>query len=245
MPAASFSLLDEGRPLDGTTSFSPWAEGEDMQDAADDDAPAGNAAIAMRPAALKERLAQGATPRVSRAEALSSTTPAPADGTPVAVIFTPQQLQAPIATPQSMAQSSVVPRVDGHPDYTALLTGERGDRERKCLAEAVYFESRSEPEEGQAAVAQVVLNRATSGLYPASICGVVYQNRTHYKACQFSFACEGKSLRVTEPNPGGPPFASPTRCWRGAHISRMSAGPRTTTPTTSGQGGRGVSSRWT
>ena len=36
------------------------------------------------------------------------------------------------------------------------------------------------------------------GLYPASICGVVYQNRTHYKACQFSFACEGKSLRITE-----------------------------------------------
>ena len=75
---------------------------------------------------------------------------------------------------------------------------ERGARERKCLAEAVYFESRSEPEEGQAAVAQVVLNRATSGLYPASICGVVYQNRSHYMACQFSFACEGKSLRITE-----------------------------------------------
>ena len=51
---------------------------------------------------------------------------------------------------------------------------------------------------GQAAVAQVVLNRVQSGLYPSTICGVVYQNRSHYKACQFSFACEGRSLRITE-----------------------------------------------
>ena len=48
-------------------------------------------------------------------------------------------------------------------------------------------------------MAQVVLNRVRSGLYPSSICGVVYQNRHHYNACQFSFACEGKSLRITEP----------------------------------------------
>ena len=186
MPAAGFSLVDAGPdPLDGAASFAPWAAGEDMQDASDD-ARDSSAAIAMRPAALKERLAQGATPKVSRADALSSTTPAPADGPPIAM-----DLRLPNA--------SAVPRVAGRPSYAALLVGDRGDRERKCLAQAVYFESRSEPEEGQAAVAQVVLNRATSGLYPASICGVVYQNRTHYKACQFSFACEGRSLRITEP----------------------------------------------
>ena len=192
MPAAGFSLLDKGAPLDGATGFAPWGEGEDPQDAADDAARPDGSMIAMRPAALKQRLAQGATPKVSRAEALSSTTPAQSDGTPVEVSFSPEQLQAPNVT--------IAPRFDGHPDYAALLVGEHGARERKCLAEAVYFESRSEPEEGQAAVAQVVLNRATSGLYPASICGVVYQNRTHYKACQFSFACEGKSLRVNEPD---------------------------------------------
>lgn len=188
MPAASFSLEDEAGPLDGATSFVPWAAGEDMQN--EGEASGGSTATAMRPAALKERLAQGATPKVSRAEALSSTTPAPADGAPIAAIFSPQQLAAP--------NVSIVPRVFGRPNYAALLSGDRGARERRCLAEAVYFESRSEPEEGQAAVAQVVLNRATSGLYPASICGVVYQNRTHYKACQFSFACEGRSLRITE-----------------------------------------------
>ncbi len=72
-------------------------------------------------------------------------------------------------------------------------------REKRCLAEAIYFEARGEPDEGQAAVAQVVLNRVSSGLYPSTICGVVFQNRSHYHACQFSFACEGRSLRVTEP----------------------------------------------
>ena len=36
----------------------------------------------------------------------------------------------------------------------------------RCLAEAIYFEARSEPEAGQAAVAQVVLNRVRSGIYP-------------------------------------------------------------------------------
>ncbi len=193
MPAASFSLADEGAPLDGATSFAPWAAGEDMQ--ADPDAGGGSGrpsvatALSMRPAALRERLAQGATPKVSRAEALSSTTPA--EGPPVAAVLGPLVARQPEAT--------ILPRAGAQPNYAALLAGEGGARERKCLAEAVYFEARSEPEEGQAAVAQVVLNRATSGLYPASICGVVYQNRSHYKACQFSFACEGKLLRVTEP----------------------------------------------
>ena len=192
MPAGSFSLADEGDPLDGATAFSPWGEGEDPRSAADEpgpgDARLGGMAIPMLPAATKDRLAQGATPKISRAEALASTTPAQVDDTPVVASFAPEPPNA-----------TVVPRFGGRANYAALLAGEHGTRERKCLAEAVYFESRSEPEDGQAAVAQVVLNRATSGLYPSSICGVVYQNRTHYKACQFSFACEGKSLRVNEP----------------------------------------------
>ena len=196
MPAASFSLQDESGPLDGATSFAPWGEGEDPQDVADE-TPIPGGAISMQPSALKQRLLEGATPPVSRAEALSSTTPAPADGTPVVASIAARYPRATFAAREP--DSSTIPRAAGRPNYVALLSGDHGDRERKCLAEAVYFEARSEPEAGQAAVAQVVLNRATSGLYPASICGVVYQNRTHYKACQFSFACEGKSLRITEP----------------------------------------------
>ena len=86
----------------------------------------------------------------------------------------------------------------GKPDFAALVGTENAGNEETCLAEAVYFEARSEPEAGQAAVAQVVLNRVGSGLYPPSICGTVYQNRRRAFACQFSFACEGKPLRVTD-----------------------------------------------
>lgn len=58
---------------------------------------------------------------------------------------------------------------------------ETEDAEQDCLASAVYFEARGEPLEGQLAVADVVLNRAASGRYPATICGVVVQ------PWQFSF----------------------------------------------------------
>lgn len=61
----------------------------------------------------------------------------------------------------------------------------------KCLAEAIYFEARSEPERGQMAVAQVIVNRAFSGYYPNDICGVIYQNRHRHLACQFTYACDG------------------------------------------------------
>lgn len=59
------------------------------------------------------------------------------------------------------------------------------DAERECLAGAVYFEARGEPIEGQLAVAEVVLNRASSGEYPRSICEVVTQ------PAQFSFVRDG------------------------------------------------------
>jgi spore germination cell wall hydrolase CwlJ-like protein len=73
------------------------------------------------------------------------------------------------------------------------------DAEQKCLAEGIYFEARSESAEGQAAVAQVILNRVRNPAYPKTICGVVYQNKNWRNRCQFSFACEGKTLRVRSP----------------------------------------------
>jgi spore germination cell wall hydrolase CwlJ-like protein len=71
--------------------------------------------------------------------------------------------------------------------------------EQQCLAEAVYFEARGESLEGQAAVAQVVLNRVRNPTYPNTICGVVYQNKGWFKRCQFSFACDGVPDRISEP----------------------------------------------
>ncbi|MGD9844655.1 MAG: cell wall hydrolase [Variibacter sp.] len=78
------------------------------------------------------------------------------------------------------------------------LSGKARAKAEKCLANAVYFEARSEPVRGQIAVAQVVINRAFSGYYPDDICGVVYQNARRHLSCQFTFACDGIPDIVTE-----------------------------------------------
>ena len=77
-------------------------------------------------------------------------------------------------------------------------TSERARSER-CLAEAVYFEARSEPMRGQFAVAQVVMNRVFSNFYPSTVCDVVFQNAHRRLACQFTFACDGTRRVVNEP----------------------------------------------
>ena len=62
--------------------------------------------------------------------------------------------------------------------------------EQKCLTSGIYFEARGESLKGQAAVAQVILNRVRNPAYPETICGVVYQNKGWRNRCQFSFACD-------------------------------------------------------
>lgn len=54
-------------------------------------------------------------------------------------------------------------------------------REERCLATGIYFEAKSEPLEGQLAVARVIINRAESGRFPSTYCGVLTQRS------QFSF----------------------------------------------------------
>ena len=80
-----------------------------------------------------------------------------------------------------------------------LPASARSTTEVKCLATAIYFEARGEPEKGEIAVAQVVLNRLKNPAYPKTICGVVYQNKDKRNQCQFSFACDGIPDRITEP----------------------------------------------
>ena len=135
----------------------------------------------------------GATPALPLAYALASSSPLAGDGL-VRII---------VARPNSAPQITVAAKADAPraSHYADLIDPKDAARQMRCLAEAIYFESRSEPETGQAAVAQVVLNRVRSGLYPSNVCGVVYQDRSHPFACQFSFACEGKSLRIEEPGP--------------------------------------------
>src|SRR5882724_3950636 len=81
-----------------------------------------------------------------------------------------------------------------------LLDEKSRAKSEKCLTEAVYFEARGEAVRGQIAVAQVVLNRAFSGFYPNTVCGVVYQNKHRHLACQFTFACDNIADVVREPD---------------------------------------------
>ncbi|MEC3910491.1 cell wall hydrolase [Sphingobium sp. CR2-8] len=77
------------------------------------------------------------------------------------------------------------------------LTGVDSYRALNCLTSAIYYEAGNEPDDGQRAVAQVVLNRVRSQLWPNTVCGVVYQGseRTDYK-CQFTFSCDGAMARL-------------------------------------------------
>jgi len=107
---------------------------------------------------------------------------------------------------QSAGQSTVVKgEVTGaaqrpySPAERLALSGASRAKAEKCLANAVYFESRGEPVRGQIAVAQVVLNRVFSPFYPKTVCDVVYQNAHRHSACQFTFACDGIPDIVTEP----------------------------------------------
>lgn|GEM_PF-4771981 len=68
-----------------------------------------------------------------------------------------------------------------------------------CLTSAIYFESAIEPEDGQRAVAQVVLNRVRHPAWPNSVCGVVFQGVERVTGCQFTFTCDGALRR--EPHP--------------------------------------------
>ncbi|QUD89213.1 cell wall hydrolase [Phenylobacterium montanum] len=70
-------------------------------------------------------------------------------------------------------------------------------RDLDCLTDAVYYEARGETAAGQAAVAQVVLNRVRHTGFPKSVCGVVFQGVSQ-DGCQFSFACDGSMHRPKE-----------------------------------------------
>lgn len=73
----------------------------------------------------------------------------------------------------------------------SLRVASKNSREQNCLAQAIYYEARGESRQGQMAVAEVVSNRARSGIYPSTVCGVVYQGSERSTGCQFSFTCDG------------------------------------------------------
>jgi spore germination cell wall hydrolase CwlJ-like protein len=92
--------------------------------------------------------------------------------------------KAEIQTETPIKATSLAELVKSHGGVDAL------DPEMRCLAGAVYFESKGESLAGQLAVARVVMARSKSGRFPSTMCGVVYQ------PSQFSFVRGGKMPRI-------------------------------------------------
>lgn len=93
--------------------------------------------------------------------------------------------------PVENIEDTIVEAPDPTKDLATLVAEMRGtepgSRDLECLAVGIYYESKGEPLVGQLAVGEVIANRAASGRFPATYCGVLFQRG------QFSFI-RGKRL---------------------------------------------------
>ncbi|HEY0629822.1 MAG TPA: cell wall hydrolase [Sphingomicrobium sp.] len=112
----------------------------------------------------------------------AATAPVPVEGTfdPLAPVDEPAA-EEPVAEPQIERGATLAETVAN------LRSSDPGSRELECLAVGIYFEAKSESLAGQLAVGHVIANRAESGRFPSSYCGVLFQRS------QFSFI-RGRSL---------------------------------------------------
>ena len=145
-------------------------------------APAMAAESQLPPAALQTALSPNAAP-VAVNPALQ------APSLPQAIPAVQNGVQQPAASAVPQQRRPLKEMVISFVDYG------NQDAEQDCLAKAIYFEARGEALEGQLAVAEVILNRAASGLYPSTICGVVTQ------PAQFSFIRGGKFPSLDKSSP--------------------------------------------
>ncbi|PZU09641.1 cell wall hydrolase [Sphingomonas sp.] len=103
---------------------------------------------------------------------------------------------------QARAFNASVPFAPGRvvPAPPFRYSGAAPDRARAaaCLAAAILYEAGDEPK-GEAAVAQVVLNRLRHPAFPKTVCGVVFQGSERRTGCQFTFTCDGALARTPSP----------------------------------------------
>lgn len=97
--------------------------------------------------------------------------------------------------PEPVETASLAPSAAARPFAMGRASAADRGRAMDCLATAIYYEAASEPDDGQRAVAQVILNRVRHSAFPATVCGVVYQG-SERAGCQFSFACDGAMTRL-------------------------------------------------
>jgi hypothetical protein len=139
--------------------------------------------------------------------AVARAAPRPDPPVPAGVLPKPEPLiLAPVAPQKAAAINAAIPIAAGlNPAASPFVARARTAldqlRSHDCLAQAIYYEARSEDEAGQRAVAQVVLNRLRHPAYPRSVCGVVYQGSERRTGCQFTFTCDG-SLAHAPREPG-------------------------------------------
>src|SRR5437867_3474354 len=132
----------------------------------------------------------------------ASEVPAGAQAAPPAP---PPLLIRQLAPDQALKVNAEIPVAIG-PNPAAqpfVFKGDAGARRQalECLASAIYYEAGSQDDDGERAVAQVVLNRVRHPAFPASVCGVVYEGSTRQTGCQFTFTCDGSLYR--EPDAAG------------------------------------------
>lgn len=125
--------------------------------------------------------------RISEARA-EQTAPAP-----------PPLLVRDVAPEQAVAMNGEIPLASGPNPAAAPFSLGKSDstaraRALDCLTSAVYYEAGTQSDDGERAVAQVVLNRVRHPAFPSSVCGVVYQGSTRATGAQFTFTNDG-SLR--------------------------------------------------
>jgi spore germination cell wall hydrolase CwlJ-like protein len=95
---------------------------------------------------------------------------------------------APVTDEERLAEEeSITPGATLAETVAKLRSSDAGSRELECLAVGIYYEAKSESLQGQLAVGHVIANRAESGRFPSSYCGVLFQRS------QFSFI-RGRSL---------------------------------------------------
>lgn len=120
------------------------------------------------------------------------------DSFPGSAFYYLAQSEGPAAGLFAATQDAALADLARGPIARAMQFGHSGlDRSRavECLTAAIYYEAASEPDQGQRAVAQVVLNRVAHPAYPGTVCGVVYQGSERSTGCQFSFTCDGALAR--------------------------------------------------
>jgi spore germination cell wall hydrolase CwlJ-like protein len=137
-------------------------------------------------AAIALGSAAHSTPEVQGAKAIQP--PAP-----------PPLLIQQIAPDQALRVNQAIPLAGGPNPAAApfVFKGDMAARKRalECLASAIYYEASDQDDDGQRAVAQVVLNRVRHPAFPGTVCDVVYQGSTRPTGCQFTFTCDGSLYR--------------------------------------------------